>query len=126
MLWFAIALGALLLGIPGLSPKSLTGEAGLTVSFANGLSAVLGGLTGIAVLSTAYIFLWLGIAWVVRRVARRPLQAMLAMLFVILSCIVLSGLFTPVSAMPTWAQHLTRLNPMQYMLQAMRIVCLKG
>ena len=112
VLWFAIALGAILLGIPALQPFSVSGLGSFFLST--------------FILSTCYIFIWLGIAWVIRRITRRPLQAMLAMLFVILVCIVLSGLFTPVSAMPTWAQHLTRLNPVQYMLQAMRIICLKG
>ena len=112
VLWFAIALGAILLGIPALQPFSVNGLGSFFLST--------------FILSTCYIFIWLGIAWVIRRITRRPFQAMLAMLFVILVCIVLSGLFTPVSAMPTWAQHLTRLNPVQYMLQAMRIICLKG
>ena len=112
VLWFAIALGALLLGIPALQPFSVGGLGSFILST--------------FILSTCYIFLWLGIARVARRVARRPLQAMLTMLFVIMCSIVLSGLFTPVSAMPTWAQYLSRLNPMQYMLQAMRIICLKG
>jgi len=38
----------------------------------------------------------------------------------------LSGLFTPVSSMPRWAQIVTAFNPLKYFMEVMRAVYLKG
>lgn len=40
--------------------------------------------------------------------------------------VLLSGMFTPVSSMPVWAQELTRVNPLRYLVEVMRMVYLKG
>jgi ABC-2 type transport system permease protein len=40
--------------------------------------------------------------------------------------ILLSGLFTPVSSMPVWAQYITNFNPLRYFIEVMRMVYLKG
>ena len=47
-------------------------------------------------------------------------------LFISFIFILMSGLFTPVSSMPEWAQQLTRLNPLRYFVEVMRMVYLKG
>jgi len=38
----------------------------------------------------------------------------------------MSGLFTPVSAMPHWAQVVANVNPMRHFITLMRAVLLKG
>ena len=38
----------------------------------------------------------------------------------------MSGLFTPVSSMPEWAQVITYFNPLKYFMEGMRMVYLKG
>ena len=38
----------------------------------------------------------------------------------------LSGLFTPISSMPEWAQKITLANPVRYFVEVMRMVYLKG
>ena len=38
----------------------------------------------------------------------------------------LSGLYTPIESMPTWAQIITRFNPVSYFIEVMRMVMLKG
>jgi ABC-2 type transport system permease protein len=38
----------------------------------------------------------------------------------------MSGLYTPIESMPPWAQFLTRLNPLRYFIEVMRMVVLKG
>jgi ABC-2 type transport system permease protein len=53
-------------------------------------------------------------------------QAMFVMYFFIMVLIMLSGLFTPVSSMPQWAQTITIFNPLKYFMQVMRLVYLKG
>jgi ABC-2 type transport system permease protein len=53
-------------------------------------------------------------------------QAMFVMFFFMLIIILLSGLFTPVSSMPKWAQAITTVNPLKYLMEVMREVYLKG
>lgn len=53
-------------------------------------------------------------------------QAMFVMWFCMLILILMSGLFTPISSMPEWAQAITILNPLKYLMQVMRMVYLKG
>ena len=53
-------------------------------------------------------------------------QATFVMMFFMVILILLSGLFTPISSMPQWAQDITILNPLKYLMQVMRLVYLKG
>ena len=53
-------------------------------------------------------------------------QAMFVMWFCMLIFILMSGLFTPISSMPTWAQCITYANPLRYFMEIMRMVYLKG
>lgn len=53
-------------------------------------------------------------------------QAALTMYFFLVIFILLSGLLTPIQSMPQWAQTLTCLNPMRYMIEAMRAIFIKG
>jgi len=38
----------------------------------------------------------------------------------------MSGLFTPIESMPSWAQIITKFNPVAYFVEVMRMVLLKG
>ena len=53
-------------------------------------------------------------------------QAMFVAIFFLIICFLLSGLFTPISSMPDWAQWVTRFNPMRYFVEVMRMVYMKG
>ncbi len=53
-------------------------------------------------------------------------QAAMVMFFFIIIFLLTSGLLSPISSMPEWAQELTRINPMRYLMQAMREIYLKG
>jgi ABC-2 type transport system permease protein len=53
-------------------------------------------------------------------------QAMFVMFFFLVILILMSGLFTPVSSMPEWAQDITIFNPLKYFIEVMRMVYLKG
>ena len=52
--------------------------------------------------------------------------AMFTAFFFMIIFVLLSGMFTPVSSMPVWAQELTRVNPLRYLVEVMRMVYLKG
>ena len=53
-------------------------------------------------------------------------QAMLVMWFFVVLLMLLSGLFTPVRSMPSWAYLTTYVNPMHYFIDAIRTVFLRG
>lgn len=53
-------------------------------------------------------------------------QAMFVMWFVMVCMLLLSGLFTPISSMPDWAQYITLANPMRYFIDAVRTVFVRG
>lgn len=53
-------------------------------------------------------------------------QSMFVMFFFMLILMLMSGLFTPVSSMPEWAQVITYFNPLKYFMEGMRMVYLKG
>ena len=53
-------------------------------------------------------------------------QAMFVMWFFVVSIMLLSGLFTPTRSMPQWAYLTTYINPMQYFIDAIRTVFIRG
>ena len=53
-------------------------------------------------------------------------QSMFVMWFCLLVVILMSGLFTPITSMPEWAQLITLFNPLRYFMEVMRMVYLKG
>ena len=53
-------------------------------------------------------------------------QAMFVSFFLILIYLLMSGLFTPVRSMPTWAQWIAEVNPVKHIIVIMRSVMLKG
>jgi ABC-2 type transport system permease protein len=48
------------------------------------------------------------------------------MFFFMMIFILMGGLFTPVDSMPEWAKWISRLNPVTYLIDVMRMVILKG
>lgn len=53
-------------------------------------------------------------------------QAMFLVMFLILIVILLSGLFSPIAAMPKWAQFIAYANPLSYASEIMRMIYLKN
>lgn len=53
-------------------------------------------------------------------------QAIFLMFFIIIISILMSGLFTPVTSMPKWAQFFAGFMPPRYFMEIMRAVFLKG
>ena len=51
---------------------------------------------------------------------------MFIMFFFMMIFILLGGLFTSIDSMPGWAQMISRLNPVSYLISVMRMVMLKG
>jgi ABC-2 type transport system permease protein len=86
----------------------------------------VGNLFTILLFSTIYILAISGLGLIISNNSKNIHQAMLLMFFFILTFILLSGLFTPVTAMPQWAQKLAMFNPVKYFIEIMRMIYLKG
>lgn len=63
---------------------------------------------------------------VISNYSRTVQQASLTMFFFLVIFILLSGLLTPIRSMPEWAQLITRLDPLSYLIDALRAIFIKG
>jgi len=102
----------------------------LTLCF--GIVALVYGLTPAGSFATIYLFAAVyilavsGLGLIISNHSATLQQAMFVMFFFLMVMILISGLFTPVSSMPRWAQAITVINPLKYFIQVMRAVFLKG
>ncbi|HEX8039806.1 MAG TPA: ABC transporter permease [Chryseosolibacter sp.] len=74
----------------------------------------------------AYLLAVLGFGLLISTYAETQQQAMFISFFFVMIFILMSGLFTSIDSMPPWAQVISRLNPVTYCIQVMRMVVLKG
>jgi ABC-2 type transport system permease protein len=51
---------------------------------------------------------------------------MLISFFLMMVFVLLGGLYTSIDSMPDWAKAVTRLNPVAYFVEVIRMVVLKG
>jgi len=86
----------------------------------------VGSLLTIFLFATIYILLVSGLGLVISNYSDTMQQAMFVMFFFMMIMLLMSGLFTPVSSMPEWAQKITIMNPLKYFMEVMRLVYLKG
>ena len=68
----------------------------------------------------------LGFGLLVSTYSETQQQAMSVSFFFMMIFILMSGLFTSIDAMPSWAQKIAYLNPVTYFIEVMRMVVLKG
>ena len=73
-----------------------------------------------------YLSAVLGLGLLISTYAETQQQAMFISFFFVMIFILMSGLFTPVESMPSWAQAVSNLNPVTYFIEVMRMVVLKG
>jgi ABC-2 type transport system permease protein len=73
-----------------------------------------------------YLVAALGIGLWVSAVTETQQQAMFVNFSILMVYLLMSGLFTPISSMPEWAQWVARFNPMMHFISLMRAVMLKG
>lgn len=93
--------------------------------FAYGLWPV-GNLLTIYMSTMIFTLVVSGLGLIISNYSATMQQAMFVMWFFILIFILLSGLFTPISSMPQWAQYITYINPLRYFMEITRMVYLKG
>lgn len=87
---------------------------------------MLGNLGLLYLYTSTYILVILGMGLFISNYTDTQQQAMFISWFFMVIFILMSGLFTPIESMPTWAQFLTEFNPIKYFVQVMRMVLLKG
>ena len=76
--------------------------------------------------ATLFILVVSSLGLIVSNYSDTAQQAALVMFFFLVIFILLSGLLTPISSMPRWAQTITFLNPLRYFIEVMRSLYLKG
>ena len=76
--------------------------------------------------ATMFILAFSGFGLVISNYATTVQQAMFMIFFFVLTFIFLSGLYTPVENMPGWAQFISNISPLKYIMQVLRMVYLKG
>ncbi|MDR1886972.1 MAG: ABC transporter permease, partial [Prevotellaceae bacterium] len=104
----------------------------VVLSLGLGLSVLIYGLYPLGSLATIYLYASVyvlvvsGLGLVISNYSDSMQQAMFVIFFFVVILILISGLFTPVSSMPEWAQWITVVNPLKYFMEVMRSVYLKG
>jgi len=73
-----------------------------------------------------YLFAILGFGLLISTYAETQQQAQSLTFFFVMIFNLMGGLFTPIDSMPDWAQWITRLIPISYFINVMRMVVLKG
>ncbi len=73
-----------------------------------------------------YLLAVLGFGLLVSTFCNTQQQAMFIMFFFMMIFLLLGGLFTPIESMPQWAIWMTKLNPVSYLIEVIRMVMLKG
>lgn len=97
----------------------------LIARFAYGIVPV-GSLFVIYCFAALYLLAVLGLGLLISTVTNNQQQAMLISFFLIMVFVLLGGLYTSIDSMPTWAQVITRFNPVAYFVEVIRMVVLKG
>jgi ABC-2 type transport system permease protein len=76
--------------------------------------------------SSVYLLAILGLGLLISSYVQTQQQAMLISFFIMMVSILLGGLYTSIESMPVWAQYITKVNPVSYFIEVMRMVILKG
>ena len=87
---------------------------------------LVGSVGVIYAFAAVYLLATLGMGTFISTFADTQQQAMFLTWFFTVIFIIISGLFSPIEAMPGWAQALTKVNPIAYFVEVMRMVMLKG
>lgn len=85
-----------------------------------------GSIPLIFLFNIVYIFVISSLGLTISNYSDNMRQAAIVMFFFIVIFILTSGLISPISSMPDWAKEATRLNPLRYIITAMREIYLKG
>ena len=82
----------------------------------------------LAILFSAIVFIFSisGLGIIISNYSENMQQASFLVMFFILILILLGGMFTPVSSMPSWARVIAAVNPFNYLTKTFRMLYLNG
>lgn len=86
----------------------------------------LGSYFTLYLFAAIYLLVILGIGLLISTYSENQQQAMLVTFFLMMIFVLMGGLYTSIDSMPDWARWFTRLNPISYFIDVMRMVVLKG
>ncbi|MBK8611556.1 MAG: ABC transporter permease [Chitinophagaceae bacterium] len=86
----------------------------------------VGSLALIYVFGMVFLFTLLGVGLLMSTYAETQTQATFVSFFVMMLFMLLGGLYTPIESMPEWARWITKVNPVAYFIEVMRMIVLKG
>ena len=113
------ALPAMLIGIIQATTILLVAQFWFRIPFIGSFVTLYVGLS-------LFLLAAVGIGLLVSSFAATMQQAMLYSFLVIMPCVLLSGLTTPISSMPETLQYFTLLNPLRYAIEIVHRVYLEG
>ncbi|HHJ09750.1 MAG TPA: ABC transporter permease [Bacteroidetes bacterium] len=99
---------------------------GLTIGWLLFRVPVRGSLLLLFGFTSVYLLAVMGIGLFLAALSRTQQQLMFVYFFVMLTFLLMSGLFTPVESMPQWAQTVNHINPFAYFMRVIRMILLKG
>jgi len=99
---------------------------GLTVGKLIFKIPIVGNLGWLFLVAGVYLLVMQGIGLMLSNAAKTQQQAMFIAFFFMIIFIMMSGIFTPVESMPTWAQTIDQLNPVAHFMKLIRMILLKG
>lgn len=73
-----------------------------------------------------YILSTLGLGIFISTISQTQVQALFLCWFFMVAIFILSGFFIPIENMPQWIQNLSYLDPLRYLIAAIREIFLKG
>jgi len=87
---------------------------------------IAGNLADLILLTLFFLCPMLGLGLLISTLSGNQVQAMYLIIFTLLTLILMSTMFSLLSSMPEWAQALRFFNPLYFMLDASRLIILKG
>jgi ABC-2 type transport system permease protein len=102
------------------------------LAFGLGLGKVLfniplqGSLLLLFAFAALYLVSVLGLGLLISTLSQTQQQAQFLNFFILVTFVMMSGIFTPAESMPHWAQDLNYINPMAYFMRVIRMILLKG
>jgi ABC-2 type transport system permease protein len=76
--------------------------------------------------ASLYLVAVLGIGLFISTLSQTQQQAQFLNFFILVTFVMLSGIFTPTESMPHWAQNVNLINPLAYFIRVNRMILLKG
>ncbi len=86
----------------------------------------IGNIGLIYLFAMVFLLALLGIGLLISTYAETQTQATFVGFFVMMVFMLLGGLYTSIDSMPEWAKWITKVNPVAYFIEVMRMIVLKG